>query len=298
VVSGPRGFRVFRGPNGVAEALGASVVAFGKFDGVHRGHRALLDRALAAGRRLGLPAGAATFERHPHAYLRADRVPPALTSLADRLRLLRDAGAAFVVVLPTNATVLGLSAEDFARNVLRDRMGVRLVVVGDNFRFGRGGSGDVATLRRLVSVTGLDGVEIGMETVDGEVASATGIRTHLARGEVGRAAELLGRPYEVLGRLDGGSPAVVWAGAARAVPAPGRYQASVRSGRWASRGTAALVTVCGVSGGRHRLEVERRNGEAPVAPSGRAVRVAFLATSELHGASRAVIEGERHTCGG
>ena len=78
-------------------------------------------------------------------------MPPALTGLADRLRLLRDAGAAFVVLFPTDATVLGLAAEDFAREVLRDRMGVRLVVVGENFRFGRGGAGDIGTLRRLVS---------------------------------------------------------------------------------------------------------------------------------------------------
>jgi riboflavin kinase/FMN adenylyltransferase len=298
VVTAPRGFRVFRGPDGVAEALGASVVAFGKFDGVHRGHRALLDRALAAGRRLGLPAGAATFERHPHAYLRADRVPAALTGLTDRLRLLRDAGAAFVVLFPTNATVLGLSAEDFARDVLRDRMGVRLVVVGENFRFGRGGSGDVATLRRMVSVTGLDGVEIGMATVDGEVASATGIRAHLARGDMGRAAALLGRPYDVLARLDGGSPTVMWVRAARAVPARGRYRASVRPDRWASGGTTAFVTVCGFHGGRHRLEVTWLDGEAPVTLSGRAVRITFLASGELHGASRTMIQGERHTGGG
>ena len=158
------GFEVFRGADGVAEKLGGTVVAFGKFDGVHRGHRALLDRALGAGRRMGLPTGAVTFVRHPHAYLRGE-TPPALTGLADRLRLLRDAGAAFVVLLPTDETVLGLAAEDFARRVLRDRMGVRLVVVGGNFRFGRGGAGDVATLRRLVSVTGLDAVELGMVTV-------------------------------------------------------------------------------------------------------------------------------------
>jgi riboflavin kinase / FMN adenylyltransferase len=201
-VRAPARFQVFRGADGMAERLGASVVAFGKFDGVHRGHRALLDRALGSGRRMGLPAGAVTFVRHPNAYLRGG-TPPALSSLTDRLRLLRDAGAAFVVLLPTDVTVLGLAAEDFAREVLRDRMGVRLVVVGGNFRFGRGGAGDVVTLRRLVSVTGLDGVELGMVSIDGEAVSATRIREHLARGDVGQAADLLGRPYGVTGRLNG-----------------------------------------------------------------------------------------------
>jgi riboflavin kinase/FMN adenylyltransferase len=187
-VRAPGRFRVFRGDEGVAELFGASVVAFGKFDGVHRGHRALLDRALASGRRLGLPVGAVTFERHPHAYLRGGRLPPALTGLGDRLRLLRDAGVAFVVLLPTDATVLGLAAEDFARQVLRARMRIRLVVVGENFRFGRGGAGDAGTLRRLVSTTGLDAVELAMASVDGEVVSATRIREHLAHGDVGEPA--------------------------------------------------------------------------------------------------------------
>jgi len=278
VVKGPRDFRVFRGADGVVEALGATVVAFGKFDGVHLGHRALLGRAVEAGRRLGLPAGAATFERHPHAHLRGGRIPPALTGMADRLRLLRDAGAAFVVLFPTDATVLGLSAEDFAQDILRDRMGVRLVVVGQNFRFGRGGAGDVVTLRRLVAVTGLDGVEIGMAAVDGEAVSATAIRTHLAHGDVGRAAELLGRPYDVLGHLCAGRPGVVRVPATRAVPAPGCYRASLRTARSAG-GVAVLVTVQYADGGPHCLEVERADGGAPDASGGRAVRVAFEARS-------------------
>jgi len=137
----PRGFRVFRGADGVAEAFGATVVAFGKFDGVHIGHRALLDRAAAAAGRLGLPHGALSFERHPYAYLRNGQVPPVLTSLGERLRLLRQAGVDFVVLIPTDATVLGVPAEEFARDVLHARMGVRLVVVGENFRFGQGGTG-------------------------------------------------------------------------------------------------------------------------------------------------------------
>ena len=279
MVTRPRSFRVFRGADGVVEALGATVVAFGKFDGVHVGHRALLGRAVEAGRRLGLPVGAATFERHPHAHLRGGRVPPALTGLADRLRLLRDAGAAFVVLFPVDATVLGLSAEDFARDVLRDRMGVRLVVVGQNFRFGRGGAGNVVTLRRLVSVTGLDGVEIGMTAVDGEAVSATGIRAHLARGDVGRAAELLGRPYEVLGRLGVGLPGVVRVPAVRAVPAPGCYRASLRTARSAGGAADVLVTVHHSGGGTHCLEVERPGGGSRDASGGRAVRVAFEARS-------------------
>lgn len=257
-------------------ALGPSVVAFGKFDGVHLGHRALLERAAAAGRRLGLPHGAVTFERHPYAHLRGGNVPPMLTGLGDKLRLLCEAGAQFVVLFPTDATVLGLAAEDFARDVLRDRMGVRLVVVGDNFRFGRGGSGGIGTLRRLVSVTGLDGVEIGMVSIRDEVASATRIREHLARSDVARAADLLGRPYQVPGRLDGtGSRAAIVVSAARAVPAPGKYRGSVESRRSATPRSNALITVDQPTGGSHRLGVAWPEDGAPDNAGGRAVRVTF-----------------------
>src|SRR4029078_4628034 len=102
--------QVLRGADGVAERLGATGVAFGKFDGVHRGHRALLDRALGAGRRMGLPTRAVTFVRHPHAYLRGE-TPPALTGLADRLRLLRDAGAPLLVPPPAPPAGDGLPVE-------------------------------------------------------------------------------------------------------------------------------------------------------------------------------------------
>ena len=269
-----RSFRVFRGADGVEAAFGPSVVAFGKFDGVHLGHRALLERAAAAGRRLGLPHGAVTFERHPYAHLRDGHVPPMLTGLADKLRLLCEAGAHFVVLFPTDATVL--SAEDFARDVLRDRMGVRLVVVGDNFRFGQGGRGGIRTLRRLVSVTGMDGVEIGMISIGGEVASATRIREHLARGDVTRAAELLGRPYEVFGRLDDSwSPAGVVVAAARAVPALGRYRGSIASRGSTTGRNNALITVGESHGGPHRLEVAWHADAAPDRVQGHGVRILF-----------------------
>jgi FAD synthase len=272
-VRAPARFQVFRGADGVAELLGASVVAFGKFDGVHLGHRALLDRALGAGRRMGLPTGAVTFVRHPHAYLRGE-TPPALTGLADRLRLLRGAGAAFVVLLPTDATVLGLAAEDFAREVLRDRMGVRLVVVGGNFRFGRGGAGDVTTLRRLVSVTGLDGVELGMVSVGGEAVSATRIREHLARGDVDRAADLLGRLHDVTGRLDG-TASLIRIAPTSAVPAPGRYRASIGPFRPGGDRTTAVVALRSFEDGALCVKVERPEHGLPGVAPGHGVRVTF-----------------------
>jgi len=229
----PARFRVFRGAAGVAEAIGPNVVAFGKFDGVHRGHRALLDRAAAAARRLGIPFGAVSFDRHPEVYLGRNPVPPTLVGLGEKLGLLRSAGTDFVVLLPADASVLGVPAGEFARRVLRGAMDVRLVVVGSNFRFGRGGTGGVATFRELTSVEGIDGVEVATVQVDGGPVSSTRIRNSLARGDVELAAALLGRTYSLRGRLapaapPSASPAVVVVRTGSATPAPGRYLGSVQ----------------------------------------------------------------------
>lgn len=229
----PPRFRVFRGAAGVAEAIGPNVVAFGKFDGVHRGHRALLDRAAAAARRLGISFGAVSFEQHPEVYLRRNPVPPTLVGLGEKLRLLRSAGADFVVLLPADASVLGMPAVEFARDVLRGAMDVRLVVVGSNFRFGRGGIGGVGTFRELTSVEGIDGVEVATVQVAGGPVSSSRIRHSLAQGDVELAAALLGRTYSLRGRLahtapSPAAPAVVVVRTGSAIPAPGRYLGSIQ----------------------------------------------------------------------
>ena len=271
----PLGFRVFRGADGVAGAVGPNVVAFGKFDGLHLGHRALLHRAAGASGRLGLPYGAVTFERHPDAFLRRGPVPGMLTGLGEKLRLLRDAGVHFVVLLPVDASVLGMPAEQFTHEVLHTRMEVRVVVVGQNFRFGQRGGGGVLTLRELSSVEGLDGVEVGTVQVAGAPVSATRIRASLAHGDVELARDLLGRPYEVTGILRILSPtqAAVAVAAARAVPCAGKYLGSFRLG--SNPATAAAVEVCENDGGRQRLIVlHDETGLVGRKPTGRA-RVVF-----------------------
>ena len=226
----PSNFSVFRGGHGVAKVFGPNVVAFGKFDGVHLGHRALVARAAQSARRLGWPYGVATFERHPYTYLRRGNVPPALTGLGEKLRLFREVGVRFVVLFAADSSVLGVPAEEFARNVLRGRLGTKVVVVGQNFQFGRGGAGGISTIRGLVAATGLDGVEAATVEVAGRPVSATRIRNCLAEGDITLANKLLGRPYEVLGRVVGiaSASASILVPVSRAVPAPGSYPATIR----------------------------------------------------------------------
>ena len=159
-------------------------VAIGSFDGVHLGHRRVLDAARAA----GLTATAVTFWPHPRTVL-GNRVE-LLSTLERRLELLAAAGVNETLVVEFTADVARLEPEEFADRLLR-RIGTRVIAVGENFRFGRGAAGDAALLRRL----GFDVRAVKLA----EGVSASRIRQLLRAGEVEAAAALLGRPAEVEG---------------------------------------------------------------------------------------------------
>jgi riboflavin kinase/FMN adenylyltransferase len=161
-------------------------VAIGTFDGVHRGHRRVLEAALAS----GLRPAVVTFDPHPRSFFGAG--VELLTTLERRLELLGQAGIEDVLVCRFDAETAELSAEDFAEQVLR-AAGAEIVAAGDGFRFGRGRSGDLALLERL----GFDVRRVPL--VDN--VSSSHIRELLAAGEVVPAAQLLGRPSEVEGEV-------------------------------------------------------------------------------------------------
>jgi riboflavin kinase / FMN adenylyltransferase len=163
---------------------GDRAVALGSFDGVHRGHRRVLDSVLAS----SVPATVVTFWPHPRTVV-GDGVE-LLASLERRLELLGDAGIAEVLVLPFTRELARLEPAAFAEEVLR-RIGTKVIAVGENFRFGRAASGDVDLLRRL----GFDVRPVPL--VEG--VSSTRIRGLVERGEPEAAARLLGRPAEIEG---------------------------------------------------------------------------------------------------
>ncbi len=187
------------------EALGA-VVAIGNFDGVHRGHQAVLDKAGRLAHELEASLGVLTFEPHPRRFFRPDSPPFQLTSFRLKLRLLEALGVGNVFVLPFNQALSELSAEDFVRQILVEDLRARHVLVGDNFFFGhkRGGNSDL--LERLGRRHGF-GVTImrRVEGTTGEAYSSTGIRDYLTAGNPTRAALLLGRYWEIEGRVQSGA---------------------------------------------------------------------------------------------
>lgn len=175
-------------------------IAIGNFDGVHLGHRMLVERALEAARANGPDADAVvlTFDPHPASVL-ARGVPPAITSLGRRLELLAALGLTATVVQPFDRAFAQRSAESFVRDVLVGALHVATVVVGSDFRFGAGRSGEPAALRRFAEELGFSVVIVDKLSVDGEVCSSSRIREHVRAGRVAEAARLLGRPFALDG---------------------------------------------------------------------------------------------------
>ncbi|PZN12044.1 MAG: bifunctional riboflavin kinase/FAD synthetase [Bacillota bacterium] len=174
-------------------------VAIGTFDGVHRGHQALLRGAVAAARAQGGRAVALTFDPHPLAVLAPDRLPPLLGSLDDRLALLAWTGIDTAVVARFDAALARMEAREFARRMLAGRLRARTVFVGFNFQFGRGGLGSAADLERWGPELGFRAHVVPPVQVDRRPVSSTWIRRLLEAGDVAGAAAALGRLYSIAG---------------------------------------------------------------------------------------------------
>ena len=190
-------FVVVRGEASANRALDGAVVAIGNFDGVHRGHRAVIAAALARAEALGRPAAALTFEPHPRAFFRPDEPLFRLTDERAKLRLLAATGLAGAIVLRFDAALAGLSAENFVSRVLVDRFAVAGVAIGFDFHFGLNRAGSPAYLAAQGAKHGF-AVDIVPRFEDaGRPVRSGPIRAALAAGHVREASELLGYPWFV-----------------------------------------------------------------------------------------------------
>jgi riboflavin kinase / FMN adenylyltransferase len=178
-----------------------SSAAIGNFDGVHRGHQVLIGDALKARAASGAPLGVITFEPHPRRHFRPDAPPFRLTTAVEKARILEGLGVELLYQLRFDASLAGMEAEDFVRDVLVGGLGIRHIVVGADFHFGRGRRGDAVLLRRMSGELGF-GVTIhemiGDET--GEFAS-TALRVLIEEGRCREAARQLGRWHTISGHV-------------------------------------------------------------------------------------------------
>ena len=177
-------------------------MAFGEFDGVHRGHRAVIALAADAARKLSAPLAVISFEPHPRRYFTPDAEPFELMTRSQQVRALEALGADLLYVLPFDAEMAAMSDETFAREVLAGGLGARHVSAGFDVTFGKDRSGDPAALRRYGERYGFD-VSIAPKLGDAEAAkfSSSAIREALKAGDPERAAEILGRPFAMEGTV-------------------------------------------------------------------------------------------------
>ncbi|HWR98668.1 MAG TPA: riboflavin biosynthesis protein RibF [Candidatus Methanoperedens sp.] len=200
----PGGLIVARALSDLGPACARPVVALGKFDGVHRGHAKLLAAVRRLAARVGAPSMAVTFDVHPDALLRPHQVPPVLTTIEEKTAAIAASGVDCLLYLEFTAAFARLSAWEFARDFLAGGVGARMVLAGENFRFGRNRGGDTEMLRRWGPRLGFGFRAVSQATVGGEPVSSTRIRRVIAAGEMRLAAALLGRPYSLEGEVDHG----------------------------------------------------------------------------------------------
>ena len=182
------------------DALRGAVAVLGNLDGVHRGHRVLIDAASALAEREGAPLAAVTFEPHPRRAFDPDAPPFLLTTLEQKADLLAEAGCAHVFALPFGPPLAGLSPDAFVWDVLADTLGLRGVVVGNDFRFGAKRAGDAPGLIALAGAVGMTAEAVSVAG-GAQKWSSTTARQALRDGDPQAAASVLGRPFAVRGTV-------------------------------------------------------------------------------------------------
>ncbi len=182
-------------------AFAGGALTVGNFDGVHLGHRALIDTTVRQAKQIDGPAVVVTFDPPPINLLNPAAAKPPLTTVEDRAELLLAAGATHVVTLQVDAGLLALSPEAFFEDVIVGQFRTRVLVEGYNFRFGRGRAGDNAQLKKLCESAEIGFEELPPREIDGEAVSSSRVRAELTAGNVSAAAKLLGRPYSLTGTV-------------------------------------------------------------------------------------------------
>jgi riboflavin kinase / FMN adenylyltransferase len=184
---------IFRSLEVARGNFGPCALAIGNFDGVHIGHQHLIRQTVQYAQEKNLPAAVMTFDPHPAAIVAPQRLPELIVSLETRLKLLSEAGAERILVLPFTLEVSRMTAEEFVSQILVDALETKAVFVGENFHFGHKQSGTPDTLRSLGQKFGFVPQFLSPVTCRGEVVSSSAIRHHIAAGNMSRATRLLGR---------------------------------------------------------------------------------------------------------
>ncbi|HWS34785.1 MAG TPA: bifunctional riboflavin kinase/FAD synthetase [Actinoplanes sp.] len=254
----------WRGFESVPSGWGRSVVTIGVFDGVHRGHQAIIGHTVKRARDLGLQSVVMTFDPHPAEVVRPGSHPAVLTEPVRKAELIEELGVDALCVVPFTPAFSQLSPDEFVHDVLVESLHTAAVVVGDNFRFGHKAAGDVGLLESLGSTFGFTVEDAPLVAEDGLVFSSTYIRSCVDAGDVRAAAGALGRPHRLTGvvvrgdqrgRELGFPTANLLAHRYAAVPADGVYAAwFTRADGSRHRASVSIGTNPTFSGAERRIE--------------------------------------------
>ncbi len=265
----------WHGLESVPTSWGHCVVTIGVFDGIHRGHQAIIADAVRMAGERGLPSVLITFVPHPSEVVRPGSHPPVLTSIVRRAELVEQLGVDVFCALPFTLEFSKMAPDEFVHRALVERLHASAVVVGENFRYGHKAAGDVALLDRLGHRFGFSAHGIPLLTEDDRPLSATYVRSCVQAGDVTTAAEVLGRPHRVDGVVERGDqrgrelgfPTAnlrtdEWA----AVPADGVYAGRVvRLDEWGRTRPGPPLGTAAISVGTNpTFEVRQRRVEAYV----------------------------------
>ncbi|HHY46679.1 MAG TPA: bifunctional riboflavin kinase/FAD synthetase [Firmicutes bacterium] len=181
----------------------ASAVALGMFDGIHLGHKSVLQRLMSISRRQSLLAVVMTFDRHPVSVLTGENVP-SIISPQEKIRLIGEFGVDLLIFWPFDMVLANKSCEEFGKEILKETLNARAVVVGYNYTFGAGGRGTPSDLSNMGASLGFKTYVVPPTLVDGRPVASTEIRNLLASGRVREAISFLGRPFSISGRVIAG----------------------------------------------------------------------------------------------
>lgn len=234
--------QLIRGLHNLQPAHHGSVLTIGSFDGVHLGHQAILQQVLVQSAELALPSVVMIFEPQPHEFFTKEKAPARLMCFKEKVQALFNRGVSRVCCLPFNHKLSQLSADDFIAQVLVSGLGVKYLVIGDDFRFGADRRGDYGMLQAAGCAHGFEVRDTQSFLSDGLRVSSTLIRETLGQNNFAQAARLLGRPYTMSGRVVKGQQLARQLGAPTANVHLHRYRSPL-SGVFAVEATLPSATV-------------------------------------------------------
>ncbi len=254
---------IVRGAHNLRPQHRGCVATLGNFDGVHHGHQMILRYLVDKAAEHGVPSLLITFEPQPGEFFGGTATQARLTSLREKMHLVRMAGIDRVLLIPFNAHIAGVTAEEVIERFLVESLGVRHVVVGDDARFGHAAKGDYRLLRTFGERHGFDVSNFGTLELDGMRVSSTRVRESLRAGELAVAEQLMGHPYFIIGRVvlgrqlgrELGFPTANIALRRSGAALRGVYAVAVQYGDTHLQGIANIGTRPTVDGEQHSLEV-------------------------------------------